>query len=341
MTNATSSDQSTKLQLMLFARGYAISASLQAAAELCIADLLNQRSRSCEELSQRTATHAPSLYRLLRALAGLGIFQEDEQGRFTNTSLSELLRSDTPDSLREHIRYIPHEGNVRAWLGLTDTLRTGQAAFEDANDGLPLWEYLQERPELEQRFDTAMTQLSKKHCASIIGLCDFSAFTSLVDIGGGQGLLLAKILQACPQLQGVLLERDAVAERAKEYLEVQGLADRSEVLKGSFLENIPSGYDAYTMKQVLHNWSDAEVLQILRRCREAMPEHGTLFIFETVIMAGNGQCQAKWVDLHMLVTLGGKERTAQEFAAVLSEAGLRMKRAVSGEGIGIIEAVPV
>jgi predicted O-methyltransferase YrrM len=341
MTDAISPDQSAKMQLMMFTRGFMVSKSLQAAAEIGIADLVNESSKSCEELAQLTATHGPSLYRLLSALVGLGIFQEDEQGRFINTPLSELLRSDTPDSLRDHIMYMPHEGNVRAWMGLTDTLRTGKAAFEEANNGLPLWEYLKERPELEQRFDKVMTRLSELQSVTVTTQCDFTGFGSLLDIGGGQGVLLAKILQSCPHLQGALLERDSVAERAKEYLEAQGLAERCEVVKGSFMEDIPRGYDAYTMKQVLHNWGDAEALQILRRCREAMPEHGTLFIFDTVMMPDNVQHPAKWLDLHMLVTLGGKERTAQEFAALLAEAGLRMKRAVPGEGIGIVEAVLV
>jgi hypothetical protein len=339
-SETASDNMSPVLVLAQHARGYLVSKSLQAVAELGIADLLKESPKDCEELAQLTSTHAPSLYRLLRALASLGIFQENEQGCFANTAFSEPLRSNVPNSIRDHVIYISHDGNMRAWMRFMDTLQTGESSFQKVN-GQPLWEYLPEHPELEERFDTSMTQISRMQCKEAVGNCDFSGCSSVIDIGGGQGMLLAEILQAYPQLQGAVFERESVAERATQYLAAQGVAERGEIISGSFLETVPSGYDAYVMKQVLHNWSDEEAGKILCRCRRAMSGQGRLVIFDTVIMPGNEPHQAKWFDLHMLVLLGGKERTAKEFDSLLAQAGFRMTRAVQGETIGIVEAVPV
>jgi predicted O-methyltransferase YrrM len=328
------------LVLAQYARGYLVSKALQAAAELNIADLLKDSPKDCEELARLTSTHAPSLYRLLRALAGFEIFQEDEQGRFANTALSEPLRSDVPNSIRDHVIYISHDGNVRAWMHFMETLQTGKSSFQEVN-GLPLWEYLPKHPDLEEHFDRSMTQISRMQCEEAVSNCDLSDCSSVLDIGGGQGMLLAKILQAYPQLHGAIFERDSVAERAKQHLAEQGIAERSKIISGSFLETVPSGYDTYVMKQVLHNWNDEKAGQILGRCRRAMPEHGKLIIFETVIMPGNEPHPSKWFDLHMLVILGGKERTAKEFDSLLAQAGFRMTKAIQAETIGIVEAVPV
>ena len=328
------------LVLAQYARGYLVSKALQAAAELGIADLLKNSPKNCDDLAHLTSTHAPSLYRLLRALAGFGIFHEDEEGRFANTELSEPLRSDAPNSIRDHVIYISHDGNMRAWMRFMDTLQTGESSFQKVN-GLPLWEYLPEHPELEEHFDKSMTQISRMQCKEAVGNCNFSECSSVIDVGGGQGMLLAEILQAYPQLRGAVFERDSVAERAKQHLAEKGVAERSEIISGSFLETVPSGYDVYVMKQVLHNWSDEEAGKILRRCHGAMSEQSRLVVFDTVIMPGNEPHPAKWFDLHMLVILGGKERTAKEFDSLLAQAGFRMVRAVQAETIGIVEAVPV
>ncbi|MCI5136204.1 MAG: methyltransferase [Candidatus Electrothrix sp. AW2] len=335
----SSSSQSTKKILLDSVRGFMKAKALQAAAELNIADLLNNSSKSAEELARITDTHAPSLYRLLRALASEGIFHENQQGCFENTPLSEPLRSDIPDSVRDNIRYIPNDGNIQAWMRFMDVLQTGEPVFEQAN-GLPVWEYLKEQPDLEQIFDISMTRLTTFHCDTIVNNCDFSSARTIIDIGGGQGLLLARILLAYPQLRGALFERDSVAPRAEEYLAAQGVADRSKVILGNFLEKIPEGYDIYTMKHVLHDWSDDHAHQILCRCRKAIPPHGKLVIFDKILSQAEGSAAVNWIDLHMLVTLGGKERSVEEFDTLLTHAGFTMTGATSLQVTGMVEASP-
>ncbi len=340
MTNSQQSNLSPQLILIEIAEGYRVSKALQVVAELGIADLLKASPQTCEELAQATSTHAPSLYRLLRALASEGIFREDNQGYFENTPLSEVLCADAPDSVRDSVIYIPHDGSVRAWMCLMDVLKTGNPAFKKAT-GLTSWEYRQEHPEIGKHFNKHMTFLSSYLAQMFLDNYDFSAFKSIVDIGGGQGSFLASILKVYPQIHGVLFEIPSVAEQAKDYLKELGLSNRSEIIAGDVFKAVPSGYDAYIMKYVLHNWNDEAVYQILQTCREAFPEHGKLIIFETVMIPGNGPDPNKWIDLHMMVNLGGRERTVEEFEELLSRANFKLTKVTSLPASGIIEAVPI
>ena len=340
MTDSQQSNPSPQMSLIEIAEGYRVSKALQAVAELGIADLLKESPKTCEELAQATSTHAPSLYRLLRAMASKGIFREDNQGCFENTPLSEVLCADAPKSVRDSVIYIPHDGSMRAWMRFMDVLKTGKPSFKDAT-GLTSWEYRQEHPEMGKHFNKHMTFFSSYLAQMFLDNYDFSAFKSIVDIGGGQGSLLASILKVYPLIHGVLLEIPSVAEQAKDYLMELGLSSRSEIIVGNAFEAIPSGYDAYIMKYVLHNWSDEEAYQILQKCREAFPDHGKLIIFETVMILGNEPDSNKWIDLHMMVALGGRERTAEEFEELLSRANFKMTKVTSLPASGIIEAVPV
>jgi SAM-dependent methyltransferase len=338
MTDSIPDTQPPEAVLMQFIRGFTVSKALQAVAELGIADLLYDSPKSCKELAEASSTHAPTLHRLLLALAGLGIFRQDEEGRFTNTKLSEPLRSDAENSIRDHIRFIPHDGNMLAWMRLQDALRTGKSTFKNAN-GVPLWEYLEKHSELECLFDRAMTGITTVQVEKIIAYYDFSAFSSIVDIGGGQGLLLTEILQAYPKMLGILLERDAVAERAENFFEKKGVADRCKVISGDFFYSIPSGHDLYMMKMVLHNWSNEDALRILRRCRDVMLPQGKLIIFD--MLMEDGIHPERWIDLHMLICIGGKERTKEEFDVLLSHSGFKMTKTNQLGSIGIVEAIPV
>jgi len=340
MTDLQQSNPSPQSILIEIAEGYRISKALQAAAELGIADLIKHSPKTSEELAQATGTHSPSLYRLLRALASKAIFRENDQGCFENTPLSEVLCTDDPHSVRDSVIYIPHDGGVRAWIRLMDVLKTGKPSFKDAN-GLNSWKYRQEHPEIGKHFNKHMTFFSSDMAQNLLDNYDFSAFNSIVDLGGGQGTLLASILKVYPQIHGVLFEISSVAEMAKDYLKELGLSDRSEIIVGDVFEAIPSGYDAYIMKDVLHNWNDEEVYQILQRCREAIPDHGKLIFFETVMIPGNEPDPNKWIDLHMMVALGGQERTAEKFEELLSRANFKMTKATPLPIIGIVEAIPV
>ena len=187
--------------LMQLTQGMMISKALQAVAELGIADLLAQGPRTVEDLAQATSTHAPSLFRLLRALASRGIFRQNESGCFEQTALSEPLCSDSPASVRNYVIYAPHDGNLRAWMSLISVLQTGEPSFAAAN-GCDMWEYFQQKPEIGERFNRAMTSLASANNRLILQAYDFSPFRTIIDVGGGQGLLLATILQAHPHLRG-------------------------------------------------------------------------------------------------------------------------------------------
>ena len=299
-------DQSTPpphVVLMQLVQGMMLAKALQSVAELGIADLLKNAPHTCEELAEATATHAPSIHRLLRALASRGVFREDEHGRFENTKLSEPLRSDDPMSVRNYVIYALHDGNMLAWMRLMSVLRTGEPSFLAAT-GFDVWGYFNEHPDIGEQFNQAMTSLASGTNRMVLQAYDFSPFKTLVDIGGGQGLLLASLLKVHPHLHGVLFDLFSVAEGARQYLQLQGLTDRCDCLSGNAFESIPPGYDAYVMKNVLHDWSDERALVLLERCRAAIPAHGRLIIVDAVMVPGNEPHPAKWFDLHMMVALG-------------------------------------
>lgn len=343
MTDARQSNLSPQMTLIELAEGYRISKALEAVAELGIADLLKESPKTSVELALATSTHAPSLYRLLRAMASSGIFREDNQGRFENTPLSEVLCADAPHSVKDSVRFIPNDGSMLAWMRLIDVLKTGKSSYKDAN-GFAAWEYLQEHPEQAKLFNKTMTFFSSELAPVILDNYDFSAFKSIVDLGGGEGLLLASILNAYPHLHGVLFDMPSVVEQAKSHLHQKlGLSNRCEIISGSILEEIPSGYDAYIMKNVLHDWNDEDTCQIFQRCRKALPDHGKLIIFDAVMLSGNEPQKTKWLDLQMLIAFGSQERTAEEFKELLSRANFKMTKATplpTPIGMGIIEATP-
>jgi len=325
---------------MQMVQGMMVAKSLQAAAELGIADRLGDSARSIDDLARTTGTDRSALFRLLRALASLGIFQQDDSGRFRQTALSEPLRSDSPGSVRDYLMYAPHDGNLRAWMGLASVLRTGEPSFAEAN-GCTMWDYFLQHPEVGERFDRAMTSLAAANNRMLLEAYDFSPFSTLIDVGGGQGLLLAGILRAYPNLRGTLFDLPAVAARAEAAFASGGVDGRAEVVAGDAFESIPAGFDAYLMKNVLHDWDDERCTRLLERCRAAIPRHGKLILVDAVMLPGNDPHPAKWFDLHMMVALGGRERTAEEFRSLLETAGFILTRAEPLPGlVGIVEAVP-
>lgn len=327
-------------RLIQIVQGMMASKALQLAAELGIADLLATDAKSTEELARTTSTHGPSLYRLLRALASIGIFRQTEEGLFENTELSEPLRADVPGSIRDYVIFAPNDSNVRAWMHLDSVVRTGEPSFVAAN-GADNWEYFAAHPELGEQFNRAMSNLSALGGPMIAYGYDFSGFQTIVDIGGGEGRLLASILAAHPGLRGAVFDLPAVAEPAAEFLRSQGLEERTEVLTGDMFAAIPGGYDAYVMRAVLHDWSDEKALILLENCRAAIPDHGKLLIFDAIMPPGNGPHFAKWLDLQMMVALGGRERNAEDFRRLLDRAGFGLTGARPLPAmIGVVEAVP-
>lgn len=318
--------------------GYQVSQAIHVAATLGIADLLAGGSRTSEELAAETDTHPPALYRLMRALAGVGVLRELDAHRFELTALGEPLRSDVPDSLAGWAAFIGRPYYWQAWAALLHSVRTGENAFRQVH-GTDVWTYRASRPDESAIFDRAMTSLSRRANAALLAAYDFGRFRTVVDVGGGNGALLAAVLAAHPAVQGVLFDQPHVVAGAAALLERAGVAGRCRSVGGSFFESVPEGADAYVLRAVLHDWDDASCGRILETVRRALGPGGRVLIVERVIEAPNQGRDAKLSDLNMLVGPGGRERTRDEFAALLASSGLRLEHVWGAGQSALLEAL--
>lgn len=302
--------------------------ALYAAAELDVAGALAGGAKNIDELARATDAHSPSLYRVLRVLASSGIFAEGDDGRISNTPLSELLRADVPGSLRDLVLLFGDETSWRSWEGILHAVRTGEAPFEHLY-GEKFFDYLQGHPDTAAMFDRAMASASSTTNAAVIEAYDFSALGTLVDVAGGVGSALCSILSATPGLRGIVFDLPHVGERARAFIAAQGLAERCEFVGGSFFDTVPPGAGAYLMKHILHDWGDEECGRILAACRNAMGGKARLLICERIVPAGNEPSSAKLIDLHMLMTNhGGRERTEKEYDVLLAMTGFKVARVI-------------
>lgn len=321
---------------------YFVSRALWAAAVLDVAGCLAGGALSAEQIAAKVGAHGPSLYRLLRALASAGVFEEDADGRFRNTPMSEPLRPDVPGSLRDLTLLIGHETSWRSWEAILHSVRTGECAFEHVY-GERSFDYMAQRPDVAEMFDRAMASASSTTNAAVVEAYDFSSLGLVVDVAGGVGAALGAILNANPRLRGIVFDQPHVAVRATAYVSEQGLADRCRVESGSFFEAVPGGADAYFMKHILHDWGDEDCLRILRTCRRAMQSSACLLVCERIVPPGNEPAAAKLIDLHMLATNhGGRERTAEEYRGLLGRSGFELARVVpTATAWSVIEGRPV
>jgi len=320
--------------------GYQVSRAVHVAAMLGIADLLADGPRGVEELATRTGSHAPTLYRVLRLLASVGVFAEDVEGRFGLTPRAECLQADVPGSLRAWTIMFGGPSFWASWGALPDSVRTGETAFPLVH-GMDRWEYLARHPEESAAFDAAMTELSAGESAAVLDSYDFSGIGVLADVGGGKGGLLAAILAANPSMRGILLDQPHVVAGAAELLSQAGVADRCQIVGGSFFESVPGGADAYLLKSIIHDWPDEQAIAILRTCRAAMADGGKLLLLERIIRPGNEPDLAKLIDLIMLVMNGGRSRTADELDRLLATAGFRLGSTVrTASPLSVLEATP-
>jgi hypothetical protein len=312
--------------------------ALYVAAKLRIADLVKDQPKTSAELAQATATHAPSLYRLLRMLASVGVFVEDDRARFGTTELAQCL-VDAPGSQRAAALMMGEE-HFRCWGELEYSIRTGKTAF-DHIFGQPIFDYLSEHPDKAKIFDAAMVGIHGAETQAMLDAYEFASFGTLVDVGGGNGSVLCATLKRYPALRGILYDLPGVIERATETIAQAGLAGRCQARGGSFFESVPSGGDAYVMRHIIHDWTDEQSLTILRHCRKAMAAAGRLLLVESVIPPGNEPSFAKQLDVNMLLIPGGKERTQAEYEALYQAAGFRLTRVVPTRmEISIIEGMP-
>jgi hypothetical protein len=321
MTQPTAPQQIAEL-----IHGYWKSQAVYVAAKLGIADLLAERPRTAEQLADVTPAHAPSLYRVLRALAGIGIFAEGEDGRFSMTPLAEPLRRGVPGS-KWAMAVMMGEEHFHVWGDLIFTVETGQTAF-DRIYGMPIFEFLTENEEKGRIFDEAMSGIHGQETGGILEAYDFSGIDVLADIGGGNGTKLITVLQKHPAMKGILFDLPPVVERASRRVEEAGVADRCELVGGNFFEQVPGGADAYVMRHIIHDWDDEKSLAILRNCHAAMPDDGKLLVVESVIPPGNEPFMGKWLDLAMMLIPGGKERTEAEYRTLYQQAGFELQRII-------------
>ena len=323
-------------QLSRMISGYWISQAVYVAAKLKIADQLANGSQSLAQLADATETHEPSLYRLLRALASVGVFAEQDDGSFTSTPKAECLRSDVPGS-QWAMAVMMGEEHYRAWGNLLHSVETGEIAF-DKVFGKPIFDHLSENPESAAIFDQAMTSVHGRETEPMVDAYDFSDINTIADIGGGNGTVIAAILKRYPNMSGILFDLPHVIERAQPNLEAAGVVERCRSSSGDFFESVPVGADAYLMRHIIHDWDNDKAATILRNCHEALNANGRVLIVESVIAPGNDPSFAKLLDLTMMVLPGGKERTADEYRALLEASGFTLSRIVpTNTDVSIIE----
>lgn len=326
--------------ILALALSYLPSRGLHVANELSIADFLRDGPRSIEELARATGVHQQSLYRLLRMLAGFGVFAEESPGRFQLTSSSAALITGVPDSLHDAVKMLGDMIGDGSWwtaAGYLDhSVRTGEPAFDHVH-ATSFFEYLGRHREASRWFDRGLANFAIPENAAIVSAYDFTPFRKIVDVGGGQGGFLAAVLSAYPSAFGTLYDRDTVvAEPA--HLITAGLIDRCEVVAGDFFESVPPGGDVYILKRILHDWNDQRCTEILRTCRSAMDAKARILVVDAVVPSGNEPHPSKVMDILMMLLVEGRERTEGEFRELFQLAGLKLTRIVATPSVlSIIE----
>lgn len=331
--------QSAARQIDEMSRLYYLSRAIHVAAELGIADHLTGEPAAAAQLAEKTGTDSAALKRLLRFLAGYGIFEERSPGRFCNTDLSSALRDDHPQSVRPNLR------RIRAfwWSAVGDleqSIRTGKAAFEHVH-GVPFFQYLKSNADLQQRFDEAMARISDSNDAAIASAYDFRRFDRIVDVGGGRGGFLVQILMRAPDAVGILFEQPQVLEVAN-WPDDAGLLDRIEKVAGNFFESVPDGADCYVIKGVLHDFDDDHCVRILSNCRAAMRADGCVLIANQDLPDSiDGPHPNLTMDIQMMTLLGGRERSNADWSDLFRQSGLEPGDTFeTGVGFTLVEGKP-
>ena len=333
-------------QMLLYqmAIGHYLSRALHVIAKLGVADLLSAGARGVEELGKATETHPPSLRRVMRLLASVGVFEEKEDGGFALTALGECLRADVPGSSRAMVLLFAGIGIQDSWKDLEWCVRTGEPAYRKRGAADAFAEMAKD-PAQAANFDAAMADFTKMTAVAVAAAYDFTPLRTLVDVGGGNGALLLGILKAYAHLQGVVADRPDVVERAKKEIAASGLGARCRAVAIDFFREVPGGADAYVLKHVIHDWDDERARTILANCRRVMSPNGRLLLVEGVYpprIDGSPESRgAAANDVNMLVSTGGRQRSEAEFRSLYSAAGFRLTRIVPTPArASVIEGVP-
>src|SRR5690348_14636342 len=328
------------LRLLHGFRGYQL---VVAACRLGLPDRVADGPLGAAEIADQTGMSPDAMRRVLRGLAAWGFFAEDGDGRYVSTPVSDSFRSDRP-GLRNMALMLSEEG-YPTWGALMYSLETGNPAFEHLH-GKSRWEKLAEEPENAAQFNAAMVETSTRVAREVVAAYDFGWARTVVDVGGGNGALLAGVLRANPRLRGVLFDLPAGLAGAAEDLETAGVGDRVEIVEGSFFETVPAGHDVYVLKSIVHDWDDEHAAKILAACRNAMGPSSRLLVVERLVpehvTTDVRDLAAVMSDLHMMVLLGGRERTNPELIELFRPIGLRLARDIEmPSDFHIVEALPV
>lgn len=328
---------------MQMCTGYMVSSALYPVAKLGIAELVAESPQPVSELAEQTGANEDALYRILRALSSVGIFAEVSPRTFGLTPVANMLRSDVAGNVRDLALWLTNEFHFKVWGQMMHSVLTGQPAVEKVY-GKPCFEIFPDLPETDAEFNNAMTNISAMTIPVVLEAYDFSGIETLVDVGGGHGFLISQILKHYPNMQGMLFDLPHVLEGAQARIQRLGLSSRLQTCPCDFFVSIPSGGDAYLMQHIIHDWEDAKCRLILKNIHKALDgkKNGKLIILDSLVKADNAPDVSKWIDLEMLTMPGGRERTEDEFRALLHECGFKLTRAIPLPGmVGIIEAVAI
>ena len=327
------------VQLIQMGRAHIVSRTVYAAAKLGLADHLAAGPKSAAELAGDVRVHAPSLHRLMRTLASLGILTERAEQRFALTNLGEALKTGAPGSARSSVISSGSPWALSGWDNVVYSIETGKTGFEKAQ-GVPFFDYLAQHPEDASLFSEMMVGLNDQEPPAVTAAYDFSIFQAIVDVGGATGNMLAAVLSRHAGPRGILFDRPHVVKDAPALLDAKGISDRVTIQPGNFFESVPDGADAYILSHILHDWDEDQCLTILGHVRKAMKPAGRLLIVEMVLPSGDAPHPGKILDLTMLVQTGGQERTESEYASLLGKAGFRLTQVVpTSSAANIVEAV--
>lgn len=329
-------DQQSQLLEMIMAQF--LSRLVYVAAKLKLADHLAEGPRTAEELASLTQTHAPSLYRVLRTLASMGLFAEDTPRRFTLRPMGEALKSGT--ALHAAALVLAGELVARPLEHILYSVQTGENGFQKAF-GMPVFEWLAGHPEDADLFNGTMTGFHGMEPAAVAAAYDFSGCGTIADVGGSTGNMLTTILGRHAGPRGILFDLPHVTQNAAALIEQRGLTDRIGIESGSFFQAVPSGADTYLLSHVIHDWKEDQCLTILRNCRQVMKPTGRLLLVEMILPGGDERHPGKMLDMMMLVASGGQERTEVEYNALLAKGGFKLTQVVpTASPVSVVEAAP-
>jgi ubiquinone/menaquinone biosynthesis C-methylase UbiE len=339
--NGQESNAPPPVAMLQLISGFWISRCIYITAKLGIADLVKQEPKTAGDLAAASGANASSLFRVLRALASVGIFTQDDKDRFGITPLSEMLLADVPGSLRAFAMTELGEEHYPAWGDLLHSVRTGEIAF-DHTFGMDIWKYFAQHPDNARIFNDAMSGVTVQANEAVHAAYDFPGINTLIDIGGGHGRLITSILRRNPQMHGILFDSPQVIDGARESVQRSDVTQRCELIGGNFFESVPLGGDAHILKWIIHDWDDEKSLMILRNSHRALAENGKLILVEAVVPPGSELHFSKFMDLNMLVMTGGRERSEEEFRRLYEASGFRLNRIVPTESpFSVIEGVRV